>query len=396
MRQAIIVIPMLGGWVFHFNALSSALAKAGWQVELLSPRPDASATDGAETPREFAHHQARLHAGVRLRLLPYSWRNGHYAAWKLGWCVFKAFGWAFRKRKAIFVLWSAVPIVVFGSVLRIFNRPIVCLVTGLGGTFSERNRKSFSRKLLTAIYARVLTGPRTAVIVHNGEDRRVLCELTGVDQGRVFVTGGCGVDPAEYPYNETRSREEAPIILVPGRLLREKGIVEAAIASGLLTARGVRHRMLFTHSRVEGRAEGLTDDEYEFAASQPDVEFIGYQRSLQQWYARAHIVCSPSWYPEGLQTALVEGAASGCALVAADNVGVRDFIRPEVDGIITKRRDPADLADGLQRMLAEPDNADRMRHSAYGRFLQGFTKEHMIEITFDAFALLGFDPRPST
>lgn len=309
--------------------------------------------------------------------------------------MIRAVVFAFSKRNALFVLWSAVPIVVFGSILRIFNRPMVCMVTGLGGTFSDRNQGSFSRKLLTAVYRRVLTGPRTAVIVHNFEDRRALSELTGVDPERVFVTGGCGVDPAEYPYNETRNRDDVPIILVPGRLLREKGIVEAATASGMLSARGVRHRMLFTHSRVKGRAEGLTDAEFEFAASQPDVEFIGYQQSLQQWYARAHVVCSPSWYPEGLQTALVEGAASGCAIVAAENIGVREFIRPEIDGIITKRRDPADLADGLHRMLADPDTADRMRYSAYGRFLEGFTKQHMLDITFNAFGLLGFDPRRS-
>jgi glycosyltransferase involved in cell wall biosynthesis len=364
-------------------------------VNLEAPRPDRAAHNGPDSESEIARLSAQLHPAVRVRFLPYSWRNGQLSILGAVRGMLKATALAMFNKYALFILWSALPIVVFGPVLRLLNRPTAYMVTGLGGAFSERNKGRLIFRVLCVVYRLVLSGPRSVVIVHNWEDRNILAKLADVDPNRIIVTGGCGVDPDEYPYRGVREPSAVPTILVPGRLLKEKGIIDAAAASGILSARGVRHRMVFTHVRVTGRAEALTEQEFETASSQPDVHFIGYQQSIHELYAETDVVCVPSWYREGLQTALVEAAATGCPIVVCDNVGVRDFIRPEMDGIIAPSRDPAALADCLERMLGNPAMADGMQRSAYRRFLDGFTKRHMLNLTFDAFAIIGYDPRTS-
>ena len=144
--------------------------------------------------------------------------------------------------------------------------------------------------------------------------------------------------------------------------------------------------MAFTSHPVVGREDALSSDEIREAESAPDVEFVGYQKNMQACFREAEIVCLPSWYREGLQTAVLEAAALGKPLVVCDNVGVRDFFRPGKDGIVVEPRAPAALADGLQSMLADPARAEAMRRSAHSRFLSGFTKQHMLEITLAVIA----------
>jgi glycosyltransferase involved in cell wall biosynthesis len=149
--------------------------------------------------------------------------------------------------------------------------------------------------------------------------------------------------------------------------------------------------MVFTSNPMSGRADALTEAELAGARSFPDVAFIGYQPSIAALYARADIACIPSWYREGLQTALLESASSGCPIVACDNVGVRDFLRPEIDGLVVPPHAPALLADALERMIREPGLAERLRTAAHARFLSGFTRQHMVETTMEAMRGTGIE-----
>jgi glycosyltransferase involved in cell wall biosynthesis len=162
--------------------------------------------------------------------------------------------------------------------------------------------------------------------------------------------------------------------------------MDAARASRILSERGVPHRMAFTSHPVVGRDDALSSEEIREAKSAPDVEFIGYQKNMQACFREAEIVCLPSWYREGLQTAILEAAALGKPLVACDNVGVRDFLRPGKDGIVVEPRAPVALADGLATMLANPERAEAMRRNAHSRYLSGFTKQHMLRVSLSVIA----------
>src|SRR5687768_7924355 len=74
--QAYIVVPLLQGWVNHFNSLSNFLAEAGWDVFLQAPRADKDATEGPETEGEISRLVGKLHKQVHLHFLPYSWKGG--------------------------------------------------------------------------------------------------------------------------------------------------------------------------------------------------------------------------------------------------------------------------------------------------------------------------------
>jgi glycosyltransferase involved in cell wall biosynthesis len=100
----------------------------------------------------------------------------------------------------------------------------------------------------------------------------------------------------------------------------------------------------------------------------PSQEFL-----VEQILNNSSIVLSPS-LTEGFGLPLAEGAACGCAMVATDSGGVRDFIIHGKTGLLSAPRDPKALAENLCMLLA--NDALRIRLAEEGRsVVVGFTWE---------------------
>jgi len=77
----------------------------------------------------------------------------------------------------------------------------------------------------------------------------------------------------------------------------------------------------------------------------PPQEFI-----IDEIYNRSSIFLSPSW-SEGFALPPAEAAACGCAIVATDSGGVRDFLQDEVTGLLSEPKNAAALGANLIRLL---------------------------------------------
>jgi glycosyltransferase involved in cell wall biosynthesis len=242
----------------------------------------------------------------------------------------------------------------------------------------------------------LFSSPTSRVIVHNHEDKRFL-ESLGVRSAAITVTPGCGVDPEEFPFLETQSARDPPIVLVPARLIAEKGIADAAAASALLRKRRIRHEMWFTSALDPSHPSSLTAAEVAQMRQQNDcLVFTGYQDSLLPLYRDCRIVCLPTRYPEGLPTSLLEAAAVGRAIVATDNVGCREFAHDGRTALVVPPSSPDSLADALERLLKDHQLAESLRRAAHREFLAGFTKSVMVARSVDALRSLGCPISPFT
>jgi hypothetical protein len=85
-----------------------------------------------------------------------------------------------------------------------------------------------------------MSGPRTLLILQNRDDRRMLVEGRVIDDERVRMIRGVGVDVESYP--EPAMRTDQCLVILPARLLRDKGVVEFAMAARRLKAEGVAAR----------------------------------------------------------------------------------------------------------------------------------------------------------
>jgi glycosyltransferase involved in cell wall biosynthesis len=97
-------------------------------------------------------------------------------------------------------------------------------------------------------------------------------------------------------------------------------------------------------------------------------------------YRQAGIVCLPS-YREGLPRTLVEAAACGRALVAADVPGCRSIVRPGENGLLVPVRDGKALAEALCTLIGDADLRQKMGRRGREIVVREYSVERVLRDT---------------
>ncbi|HET6828962.1 MAG TPA: glycosyltransferase, partial [Ramlibacter sp.] len=157
-------------------------------------------------------------------------------------------------------------------------------------------------------------------------------------------------------------------VLYLGRLHRDKGLAELGDAFAELAARRPALHLL-----LAGPDEGaLALLQNATLAFRDRVHVIGLTREPQKYMAAADVFCLPS-YREGFGLSLLEAAAAGVPCVASRIYGITDAVEDGVTGLLVPVRDAAALAEGLRRLVDDPDLRARMGEAARLRATRRFS-----------------------
>jgi glycosyltransferase involved in cell wall biosynthesis len=388
-QQVYCLTHMLARFVTDFGNVVIRLDRLGYSVTVLSGTPSTEQRGAFDSAEQFTKYKNALPATVNVDTLPY--RRGSLTLLAVARLFRRGLQLARKSDNAIFIVWTYVMIVTFGIPIRLLDRRCLFMVTGLGPILDPRSKKfRWLRWALMRIYGYVLSGKNSRCLVHNHEDKAHLSNALRIREERIFVTPGCGVDPRLFPFFEHAPQRDEVIILVPARLLIEKGIFDAALASGLLAARGIKHRMNFTGSVEPHTSIGITGEQIARLQSENAcIQFVGFQDSLVPLYEECDIVCLPTRYPEGLPTALIEATACGRAVVTCDNVGCREIIQDGETGLLVPMGDAEALANALEKLIADRTLRDRLRFAAHRQFRELYTKDIALSITLASLESLG-------
>jgi glycosyltransferase involved in cell wall biosynthesis len=203
-------------------------------------------------------------------------------------------------------------------------------------------------------------------LVQNESDRAELQRLAGLD---AILIGGSGVDLERF-----RPHPPAPppiTVMLASRLLWDKGIAELAETMRLLGERGVACRCCLIGEPDDGNPASAPKHWLEARVAEGVLEWWGFRDDMPEVLRQAHIACLPS-YREGMPRFLLEASAAGLPLVATDVPGCRDIVQPGINGLLVPPRDPAALADALQKLIEDAELRVRLgtqaRAIAEGRF----------------------------
>lgn len=185
--------------------------------------------------------------------------------------------------------------------------------------------------------------------------------------------------------------ERTPGVVMVARFSRQKDHATLLRAVALLAARGLRVPV-----QLPGGGKALHRRPLETLANQlgiaDQVAFPGVVRDVPQ-RLMAHQVCVLSTHYEGMPLALLEGMAAGCAVVGSAVPGVREVLRDGEDGLLVPEADPVALADALERLLRDPDDAARMASNARAAALDRHGRELMNQRYEDLFLALAASDR---
>ena len=223
--------------------------------------------------------------------------------------------------------------------------PCINMVTGVGTAFIQ---ESWLTRIVERLY-KISQGWPHKVFFQNMDDLGLFINRGLVQTGNTELLSSSGVNlslfSAAPPANNA-----APIFLLIGRMLKDKGVVEFVEAARLVKARhpDVRFQLLGQLDVVNRTA--ISREQMDSWVTERVIEYLGETDDVRPYIAQADCVVLPS-YREGLSKTLLESAAMARPIVATDVPGCREVVDDEVSGYLCEVKNKDDLANKLERML---------------------------------------------
>jgi glycosyltransferase involved in cell wall biosynthesis len=257
-------------------------------------------------------------------------------------------------------------------------RHVINSITGLGYVFLGQSWSTqIIRKLVINFYQRALVD--THVIFQNPDDLALFKQIGLVNADQVTLIRGSGIDIEHFrPLPEQGSY---PLVVLPGRLLWDKGVGEFVEAARLLRASGVRARFALVGDSDLSNPAAVPLDQLSSWQREGIVEWWGWHDDMRSVFALSHVVCLPS-YREGVPRVLAEAAACARPLVATDVPGCREVVIHNSNGLLVRSHDPEALANALRMLIENPSLRRRMgdegRRMAEKEFAEGLITDETL------------------
>jgi glycosyltransferase involved in cell wall biosynthesis len=269
-------------------------------------------------------------------------------------------------------------------------------VDGLGYVFASGERKArLLRPVVRTLLRSALRGRRAQLILQNPDDQAAFEHFRLAGPDSMDLIPGAGVDCTRYAPRRApdHAGDPRPCVLLAARLLWEKGIAEYAEAARILKAQGRRVRFLLAGMPDAGNPAAVPEATLREWVGKGVLEWLGHVADMRKLYAAVDIVALPSYYREGLPTALTEAAACGLPLITTDMPGCREVVTDGQDGLLIPPHDATALANAVARLLDSPALSQRLGAAARAKALAVFDERIIIRRTLDVYRRLLARPR---
>lgn len=241
----------------------------------------------------------------------------------------------------------------------------VFALAGLGYVFSSQKMLArVLRPLIVQAFRAAFRNPATRLILQNPDDVKVLLDAKVIALEKIRLIRGAGVDVEAFP--ATHESDQQMLVVLPGRMLWDKGVAEFVEAAKLLHQRGIRARFALVGGRDDHNPSCVPLQTLKAWEAEGVVEYWGNRNDMPAVLAQAHVVCLPS-YREGLPKALLEAASCARPIVTFDVPGCREVVVHGKNGLLVPFGDVAALADALETLMT--DRAMREQMGAQGRLM---------------------------
>jgi glycosyltransferase involved in cell wall biosynthesis len=265
-------------------------------------------------------------------------------------------------------------------------RALVLAISGMGYAYTtsigQNGGRVWIRRIHHAMSMLAFHHPNVRVIVQNRDDYQSTIDRGLSTATEMTLIPGSGVELSRFVGCVVADKEN--IVLLPARMLKDKGVVEFVEAARRIKTAKPSWRFLLAGAADYDNPSAIAEDCLRTWQAEGSIEWLGHLDDMVQLYRDAAIVCLPS-YREGMPKSLLEAAAAGCAVVTTDVPGCREAIEPGITGDMV----PAGNSKALEEVLLSLIN-DPKRRVAYGiagqkRAKKLFSIDSVIEQTLDIY-----------
>lgn len=239
------------------------------------------------------------------------------------------------------------------------------------------------------------------LFTQSDEDRRTALRLGIARKGRALTIGN-GIDitrfdPDRFDAKARRAKrrelglpEEARVLAIIGRLVREKGYFELFEAARELARAREDFRLLV----IGGALESDYDDSTQALMARVGelgiadrIVFAGPRKDVPECLMTADVFTLPS-YREGMPRSVIEAMAMGLPVVATDIRGCREEVVDGETGYLVPARQSGPLAACCLELLGDPARAARMGAAGRERARAVFDERLVLERQMDVYRQL--------
>lgn len=296
----------------------------------------------------------------------------------------------FRNERPVLVHGFTIKCAVYGSMAaQMAGIPArVNAVAGMGYVFISNSLKArVLRPVVRSLLKLALGGRNARLILQNPDDVALFRQAGLVDPEHVRLIPGSGVDCVRFSPAPQQIVQGRIRVVLPARLLWDKGLAEYMEAARLLRSRGVPVDLLLAGTPDPGNPAAVPEPAVREWVSEGLVQWLGHVDDMPALFRSVQIVALPS-YREGLPKGLIEAGASGCALVTTDVPGCREVVTHEVDGLLVPVKDGVALADAIERLVRDPALRHALGVAAREKAVTEFDERIVIARTLDVYAEL--------
>ncbi len=170
--------------------------------------------------------------------------------------------------------------------------------------------------------------------------------------------------------------EDAFVVACTASYRPRKGVEYLVAAMGLLPADVPAHLLLVGNMD----AKKLTR-QIETSPAASRIHRAGFRTDAPAVGAACDAFCLPSTKREGLPRSVIEAMAYGVPPIVTDSGGSPELIERDVSGIVVPIKDPAAIAQAIERLYRDPDGRRAMGEAAKRRIDTDFRNEDTVTKT---------------
>lgn len=275
----------------------------------------------------------------------------------------------------VVLTYTVKPNIYGGIACRVFNKPSLANVTGLGTSIEN---EGFLQKLVLFLYRLGLKRSR-CVFFQNQPNRMFFTEKKIVNNNTRLIPGS-GVNLDFHKVEEYPSNDDLIIFLFIGRVMKDKGIIELLEAA---------NRVKKEYSNVQFNIIGSCEEDYleklQELEKQEIVKYYGMQSDVHSFIKNSHATILPS-YHEGTANVLLESASSGRPVLASNVTGCIETFDEGISGLGFEVKDADSLTETIKKFIELPNDQKKAMGMAGRRKMENeynrkiVTKAYMFEI----------------
>jgi glycosyltransferase involved in cell wall biosynthesis len=251
----------------------------------------------------------------------------------------------------------------------------------MGYVFTNNDLKA---RLLKPLVHRLMqftfSGREGRLVLLNQDDLAFFKASKLIDPNLIRMLPGAGIDCRRFKPRANSSQNTKFRVLLPARMLWDKGVSEYVDAARILRSEGREIEFLLAGAPDPGNPAAVPEQMIHSWVKEGVVNWLGHVDEMPSLFNSVDVVVLPS-YREGLPTGLTEAGACALPLVTTDVPGCREVVVHDVDGLLVPVKDALALAKALARLQDDPSLCKRLGAAARTKALKEFDEIIVTERT---------------